>query len=381
MTDDRAARPIRLGIIGTGLAVEHLHWPALRRLTDRFRVVAFCDTERAHAERFAAYSGAAMNGHVADYRDLLGRTDVDAVLISLPIPLNYAVTREAVAAGKHVVCEKPSGANRAEGRAFVELAAAHPELTVLVAENWFYRDDLRLARALLDGGAIGRLHLVAWRSVSRLVPQPGEFSSTPWRHRGEYEGGPHLDAGVHWIAQLRLLCGDVARVAGEIQDANAVFGGPSDLTLNLRFASGAVGNYTAAYPALAVPPESNELRLYGDEAVMTHHRNEIRVYRPDGTVETHRVGSPDGGYYNEFLNFADAVAGQAPLVGTAAQSYRNLDIIVAGLESARTGRVIAVEPWPEPLSANAVPLWRPVGATGLFDGLSSSATRDVQRVG
>jgi predicted dehydrogenase len=381
MSDDRTAPPIRLGIIGTGLAVEQLHWPALRRLTDRFRVVAFCDTERTHAERFAAYSGASLDNYVADYRALLARADVDAVLISLPIPLNYAVTREAVAAGKHVVCEKPAGANWAEGRAFVELAAAHPELTILVAENWFYRDDLRLARALLDEGTIGRLHLVAWRSVSQLVPRPGEFSSTAWRHRGEYEGGPHLDAGVHWIAQLRLLCGDVTRVAGEIQDANAVFGGPSDLTLNLRFVSGAVGNYTASYPELAVPPETNELRLYGDEAVMTLQRNEIQIHRPDETVETHRLASADGGYYNEFLNFADAVAGKAPLLGTAVQSYRNLELIAAGLDSARTGRIIAVEPWPEPLSANAVPLWRPVGATGLFDGLPCSVTRDVQRAG
>src|SRR5215218_3499807 len=176
----RQGKPLRLGIIGTGLAVEQLHWPSLKQMPDRFRVVAFCDVERSHAEHFAAYSAAAMDGYTADLRDLLRRDDVDAVLISLPIPLNLPVTRAALEAGKHVVCEKPSGASEAEGRAFVELAAAHPERTVLIAENWFYRDDLRLARSLLDEGRLGRVHLVAWRYVSQLVPRAGDFSSTPW---------------------------------------------------------------------------------------------------------------------------------------------------------------------------------------------------------
>ena len=378
MTDEsRRRRPIRLGIVGTGLAVEQLHWPALRRMPDRFRVVAFCDLERSHAERFADYSGTPMDAYAADYGDLLRRDDVDAVLVSLPIPLNYPATRAALEAGKHVACEKPAGANLAEGRAFVELAARHPDRTVLVAENWFYRDDLRLARSLLDEGRIGRVHLVAWRVVQQLVPRAGEFSSTPWRHRAAYEGGPHLDGGVHHLAQLRLLCGDADRVAGEVQDANAIFGGPSDLALTLRFVGGAAGSYAASYPELAVPPEPNELRLYGTEAVMTVGRGEIRIHRRDGTVEAYRVEQGDGGYYNEFLDFAEAVAGGAPVVGTAAQSYRNMEVILRGIESAREGRALTIDPWPAPLAASAVPLWLPPGATDLFGGLPTTVTREV----
>ena len=375
--EDRRRSPLRLGIIGTGLAVEKLHWPALRRLPDRFRVVAFCNRTRPKAERFAEYSGASMDDFMADYRDLLRREDVDAVLVSLPIPLNYAVTRAALEAGKHVICEKPAGATEAEGRAFVELAAAHPARTVLIAENWFYRDDLRLARSLLDDGRIGLLHLAAWRTVSQLVPRPGEFSSTPWRHRAEYDGGPHLDGGVHHIAQLRLLCGDADRVSGEIQDANAIFGGPSDLALNLRFVGGAVGAYAASYPELAVPPEPNELRLYGTEAVMAVERDGVRIHRPDGTVEAYRVEGSDGGYFNEFLNFSEAVVDGAPVVGTVAQSFRNMQLVLGGIASAQQGQAMAIDPWPDHLSAAAVPLWRPAGATDLFEGLPSSVTREI----
>jgi predicted dehydrogenase len=360
----------RLGIIGTGLAVEKLPWPALRRMPERFRVVAFADIGRENAERFAAYSGTPMSAWTTDYRDLLARDDVDAVLVSLPIPLNEPVTREVLAAGKHVVCEKPAGKNAAEGRAFVELAASHPDRVVMVAENWFYRDDLRLARALLDDGRIGRLHFVAWRTVSQLVPTPGDFSITPWRHEADYEGGPHLDAGVHYAAELRLLCGDVARVSGEIQDANAIFGGPSDLVLSLRFVSGAAGSYAASWPELAVPAEPNDLRLYGTEAVMALGRNEVRIHAPDGSTESFRVEDTDGGYFNEFLDFHRAVTGGTPLlVGTAAQSYRNMEIILGGLESARSGASVAIGDWPEPPSATPVPLWRPTDADDLFAGL------------
>jgi predicted dehydrogenase len=366
-----ASRPIRLGIIGTGLAVELLHWPALRQMPDRFTVAAFANHTRPKAEHFAGYSGTPMDRYHEDYHDLLRRDDVEAVLIALPIPLNYTATREALAAGKDVICEKPAGVNLAEGQAFLALTDEFPDRTVLIAENFFYRDDLRLARSLLDAGAIGRLHLLSWRNISRLVPREGTFSSTPWRHDPGYQGGPHLDAGVHHIAQIRFVCGDVQRVHGEIQDANTTHGGPSDLTLNLRFVSGAIGNYTAAYPELAIPPEPNEMRLYGDEAVMVITNRRVAVHGPDGAVEEHRLVEGDGGYYNEFVNFHDAIRHGAPIVGTIAQTYHNMLVVLKGLESAERGEAIVLDDAPGGLAASSVPLWRPRGAEGLFDGLPS----------
>jgi len=372
-------RLVRLGVIGTGLAVEKLHWPALKRMPDRFQIVAFANHTRPKAERFAAYTGTPMSAYHQDYHDLLRRDDVDAVLISLPIPLNYPVSRDALHAGKHVICEKPAGANLAEGRAFVDLAAAHPEQLILIAENFFYRDDLRLARSLLDQGRLGRLHLAAWRTVSQLVPRPGDFSSTPWRHHPHYDGGPHLDAGVHHAAQLRLLCGDVDRVAGEIQHANTTHGGPSDLAMTLRFVSGAAGSYTAAYPEFPVPPEPNELRLYGTDAVMTVARNAVTLHIPDGTAEIHRVDGSDGGYFNECLNFHQALTEDSPVLATVAQSYRNLQLILAALASAEQGTSVPIDPWPDRLTPNAVPLWHPHNAPDPFATLPATVTHEIAR--
>jgi len=372
----RAEGPIRLGIIGTGLAVEKLHWPALKRIPDRYTVTAFSNHTRPKAEHFAAYSNTSMDRFVERWEDLLQRDDVDAVLISLPIELNYPVSRAAAEAGKHVICEKPPGADLDEGRTYVELVEAHPDLTILVAENAFYRDNVRFARSLLDDDVIGRVHLVSWRQVSQLIPREGQFSSTPWRHKPAYRGGAHLDGGVHHTAQIRMLCGDAERLSGEIQDANETHGGPSDLTLNLRFVSGAVGNYTAGYPDIPVPSEDNGMRLYGTGGVMVINGATITVHTADGVVDTYRVEQPDGGYLNEFLNFHEAVVGEAPLVGTAAQSFRNMEMVLAGLSSAEAGTMMTLDPWPAPLSATAVPLWRPAGSDDLLDARWAKVSKE-----
>lgn len=372
--------PIRLGLIGTGLAVEKLHWPALRTLADRYEVTAFTDSSAAQSRRFADYSGVGPARAAADRAALLARDDVDAVLISVPIPHLYEVARDALTAGKDVFCEKPTGVDAEQAAAFLALAAGHPDRTFMVGENFFYRDDLRYARALLDGGAIGRLHLMAWRHAGRLVPREGGFTGTPWRLRPRYRGGVHLDVGVHHIAQIRLLCGDIARLHGAVQAANSTIDGPSDLALNIVFTGGAIGNYTASYPEIPVPPEPNDMRLYGTEGVLVlaGSESERRVTHSgsDGTTHTTVFRGIDNGYRAELVDFADAVQFGLRPVGSVAQSVANAMVVQRALDSAERAAELALDPVP---GAGPVPLWRPRGSTGLFDGLpgqriSSSAS-------
>ncbi len=383
-TTPETGRAIRLGIIGTGLAVEQLHWPALRRMTDKYTIAAFANHTRPKAEHFASYSGASMDNYHADYHDLLRRDDVDAVLISLPIDLNYPVSRDALAAGKHVICEKPSGVDEAEGRAYLALTDQHPDRVVLIAENVFYRDDARLARSLVDAGAIGRIHALAWRTASQSIPRAGQFSSTLWRHHPAYRGGAHLDGGVHHIAQMRMLCGDVARLHGATQQANRTIDAPSDLLLNMQFVGGAIGTYAAVYPDIAIPPEPNEMRLYGTGGVLVLSSNaserRVTVYRPDSSAEEHRFVDIDAGYYGEFLNFYEAVTHGAPVVGTAAQTLHNMLVVLRGLDSAESGQAVSLEDAPGGVSAESVLLWRPFGATGLRDGLPGTHTVETRQI-
>src|SRR5688572_18921464 len=117
--------PVRLGLIGTGLAVTRLHWPALATLRDRFSVVAFTDPDRTAAAGFAAQAGLDMDGYEPDVQTLLARPDIDAALVAVPIQLSHGIAAAALEAGKHVLCEKPPGGSVEEGRAFLELARKH----------------------------------------------------------------------------------------------------------------------------------------------------------------------------------------------------------------------------------------------------------------
>ncbi|MGN6030807.1 MAG: hypothetical protein ACTHQE_04005, partial [Thermomicrobiales bacterium] len=90
------------------------------------------------------------------------------------------------------------------------------------------------------------------------------------------------------------------------------------------------------------------------------------------------VKQQDGGYYNEFLDFHDAVTAGTTPVGTIEQSFRNMELILLGLESAREGVVLRPDPAVGPLLAQAVPLWIPRGADGPVDGLDVEIARQYR---
>lgn len=364
-----ATRPIRLGIIGTGLAVKKLHWPALARMSDRFVVAGFANRTRSTAEEFATLAHLSMDDYSSDYRDLLRRDDVEAVLVCVPIPRLLPITRECLAAGKHVICEKPPGVDFAEARQFIALPDQYPHQKIMMTENFFYRDDLRLARSLVDGGAIGRPQLLLERWVDRLVPTPGEYSSTPWRYKPEYRGGPLLDGGVHSIATIRLLGGDITYLYARTEWINVTMDAPSALAMTFGFASGASGNCVWGFLGNPVLDEVRETRLYGSEGALVFSRGQARLIHADGSTEEYRVEPTDSGHYNMFLNFHDAIVHDERMVATVRQSFENMLVVLQALESAEQGHrteVVAAGVLPP---AGGVPLWRPRGASGLFEGL------------
>src|SRR4051794_41932208 len=124
--------PIRLGILGAGLAVKYLHWPALQRLTDQYTFTQICDVDPAAAERTAEMVGGAPT--TTDYRALLRNPQVETVLISLPIHLTAQMILEAAQAGKHVISEKPVAASLEQGRRLVDSLAGVP-VVVAIGEN------------------------------------------------------------------------------------------------------------------------------------------------------------------------------------------------------------------------------------------------------
>ena len=149
--------PIRLGVIGAGLAFDKLHWPVLRQMRGRFRVTAIASRTRERSELVArTVGGARVFDH---YRDLLADPEVDAVLIAVPIEINHSVLIDAIGAGKHVLAEKPIAGTVEKAR--VVLGTASTDAIVAIAENYRYRRDLAKAKEILASGLIGDVGIVA----------------------------------------------------------------------------------------------------------------------------------------------------------------------------------------------------------------------------
>ncbi len=174
-----------------------------------------------------------------DYRDLLARPDVDAVVIASPTGTHAEVVQAAAAAGKQIFCEKPLSQDLAECDRAIR---AVQEAGVKLQMGFMRRFDppYRMAKQKIDAGEIGKP--VMFKSVSRDPKRTSlEFA------RRANSGGLIVDMGVHDFDLGRWLMGsEVERVYSEggclaFPELNEV-GDIDNAVINLRFANGALGN-------------------------------------------------------------------------------------------------------------------------------------------
>ena len=327
---------VRLGIIGGGLAVKLLHWPALERLGAQFQIVAVADVDPAAAQATAERAGGVR--WTRDYLDLLGADDVEAVLISLPIYLTAQVLVESVRAGKHVICEKPLAANLAQAQA-VLAAVRGAAVVVEIAENYHYRASIRQARDWIAAGRLGPVFLIDlvntyWHDITQ------SFGVTPWRWDTQYRGGPILDAGVHQTALLRELGGEVEQLQAFTRGVHRDLRGPDTLVLNLRFRSGALGRLLFSAAAVETEPVLPQATVFGSEGSILFDGDRLRLLRRGEAEEVYPFPPNDNGYYEEFLNFYQAIREGAPVVATPEEAYRDFEILMRALDSAESRSVI-----------------------------------------
>ncbi len=354
--ESKNLKPINLGIIGTGLAVKGLHWPALTDLKGHFKVVAVCDIEpraREEVAKMAAelnreqYGESPEIASFADYHDLLTRPEVEAVLLSLPIQLNAEIQLDCALAGKHILCEKPLASNLAQARKLVKNLSTIVEsrnLVLEIAENYHYRQELNEARKwAFEEKLIGEVVLIEARSIFRMDISKG-FASTPWRVDNQYRGGIIADGGVHYGALLRHLGGEVEQVqAFTKMMAPGATSSPDTMILNIRFRNGLLGTLTFS-GAVALPNEEvAEAYIYGTRGTIKIGRQQARLYSPDknGEIKEERVFEADKtGYYLEFLNFFEAVRHKKPVIASLEECFRDFEVIMAGFDSAEERSIV-----------------------------------------
>lgn len=321
--------PIRLGIIGCGIAARHLHWPAIKKSHDQFSIVAVCNHTRPKAESFAAETGGAEI--FIDYHDLLNAGLVEAVLVCLPIHLNRQVSADCLAAGVQVLCEKPLAHTLEAARELAAIAEASPAI-LMVGENYYYRDDYNEALETIQSGQVGEIFLIQFSGTAG-VDHTRSYGATAWRQKPAYRGGFVSDAGVHHAAALRLFGGEVARVHAFARNVHPIIRAEDNLVASLQFASGALGSYTVTYTAVEKEHRSN-LRIFGTAGTIDIGHGEI--YVNGERAFSKKYPGFDNGMFNQWQVFYDAVRHGRTFPSTPRRCLADQELIWAMLDSAET---------------------------------------------
>ncbi|NJL93992.1 MAG: Gfo/Idh/MocA family oxidoreductase [Anaerolineae bacterium] len=143
---------IRTGLLGYGLAGRSFHAPFLRVLPD-FELVVVASSRQAEA----AATGAEV---VPDAATVIARDDLDLIVVATPHRLHVEQAQAALAAGKHVVVEKPVTDSVAEAQALLQAAEAAGKL-VIPYQNRRWDGDFLTVQALVRSGVLGKLHFSA----------------------------------------------------------------------------------------------------------------------------------------------------------------------------------------------------------------------------
>lgn len=188
---------IRVGLIGVGSITRAAHIPSLKALGAT--MVAVADVVEERAKRTAEQHGIAHTYH--DYKQLLRRDDVDAVVVATPTDTHYPIVTAALKAGKHVLCEKPPAMNEREAERMAELSEQQG-LVLMYALQMRYRRDSQALRQLVDKGELGEVYFGRATYLRRRGAPAGWFA-----RKAQSGGGPLLDIGVHVIDLTWWLMG------------------------------------------------------------------------------------------------------------------------------------------------------------------------------
>jgi predicted dehydrogenase len=204
-------KPIRTAIIGTGF-MGRVHLEAVRRL-EFVEAVAISGRNIEAARRLGA--GFSIPTITTDYREILRDAEIDVVHICTPNAQHFSMAKDALEAGKHVVCEKPLTTSVAEGEELVSLAAKRG-LRNCVCHNLRYYPMVQQMRRMRKAGDLGEVLV-----VQGTYSQDWLLYDTDWNWRVDAKaGGPSrcmADIGSHWfdmaehVTGLRVtsLCADL----------------------------------------------------------------------------------------------------------------------------------------------------------------------------
>ncbi|QEN13244.1 Gfo/Idh/MocA family protein [Mycolicibacterium sp. ELW1] len=317
MSESRA--PVRIGILGAaGVAPQALVNPAKRNVEVDAAAIAARDVSRARS--FAAQHNI---DRVHDsYEALINDPDLDAVYNPLPNALHGKWTRAALAAGKHVLCEKPFTANAAEAREIAELYDASDRV-VMEAFHYRYHPLTVRVEQIIAAGELGTLRRV---EAAMCFPLP-KFSDI--RYDYGLAGGATMDAGSYAVHMLRTFGGSTPEVVwaeAKLRDPRVDRAMTAELLFNEGHSGGlrcSMWSRNLLLLSAKVIGDRGELHVLNPILPQIFHRLTIRSEAGRRVERFSRRPS----YEYQLDAFAAAVLRGEPVITTPSDAIENMAVI------------------------------------------------------
>ena len=320
---------IKVGIIGAGY-VGGVHGALLAR-DRRVRIVAVNDLMPEPAARLARSAGA----EIASTADEL-INGVDAVYITTPNTNHTTVVLAAIAAGKHVFCEKPMTTSLSDARDVLDAASRSDAVFQVGHNRRFAPVYAALKRLVVESGPAHSAHVKMNR---------GELINPKWVGDPQITGGFLFETTIHMFDMMRFLFGEVASLdaVGSLHEYPEV----DDFSILFRFDSG-------MHATLASSADAGWLFPFERVEVFCHHRTLVTremesLTHSDGLEGKHFTQSMQQlskeekwGYAQEDIAFVDSIVAGAPAAVTALDGFKSVELVDACYRSIQSGERVRI---------------------------------------
>ncbi|MCE2850932.1 MAG: Gfo/Idh/MocA family protein [Roseiflexaceae bacterium] len=345
-------RPLRIGVVGCGPIAQAGHFPAIVKAHNA-QLYAIAD----HSARLRAYAAAVHQPDVvyADASELFADPAVDAVVIAVADQFHVPLTQQAIAAGKHVLVEKPLGVDVASCQALVQLAAQTP-LILQVGNNKRFDPGIAYAHDMAHHHLGARLAYRGWYcdshyryTVTDNVQPTIMYDTSALRPAGNPKADRRryllLTHGSHLVDTARYICGPITRVQTRLLQRDESWCWFSAVT----FADGALGHLDLTVTIRGDHHEGFHLYAGGgsiiaktylpwylkssDVDVFTHH--DQQYHRP--------LGADGHSYKRQIEGFVAAINGQPQRGATLVDGLAAVQVLTAmSMSAAADGATIEV---------------------------------------
>jgi predicted dehydrogenase len=371
---------MRIGLIGCGNIGVNAHIPAVAA-NEGMAIVAAADPTPARLQAAAEAAGLAPDDLHADWRELLARDDIDAVIVATPQRFRPEIVIAAAKAGKHILAEKPLALAPADAQAMIDAARARG-VTLATVHNYHFMPVYRDIKDILDSGEIGAPEIAVLNYLG-VEDRPGAAAYIPrWRHSAADAGGGVLTDMLHVVYLANwFMGGPPLAVSAWVDRRLEGDGDVEDIALvRYRYPNG----HALVNMAWGVGPGGAEIGGSQGRIVMENRDFGTHPFVPADrlhvvTESATRSWTPEDpvayGMVGIAADFRDAVAEGREPIASGETGLRVLDAVLGAYVSGALGEEIPLPLPPDHpvyhrgsagIAALDVPASSPVAQRGLF---------------